>query len=544
MNSDKIQDKEKREFIKKGLLAIGVGGAAALLSKVDFVGAERRSMTPITPASGGTGNAFTKFTGPTGTEKTFTLPNANASLAILGVNTFTSDQTINTLTVGLGAGSVATNTAIGVSALAANTTGATNTSIGYNALPANTIGLSNTAVGANALVSSVTGSGNTAIGVESLYTTTGGESTAVGYQALKVTTSAGYQNTAVGYQALMSNTTGCRSTAVGHSALASYAHNDDATGNTAVGYNALGSSTISTNTAVGQSAGSSLTTGSNNVFVGHECGPESGTIGNTVVIGRACVGGGSGVSIGSYTSSKGSNNISIGLFAGSALTTGTNNIQIGIEDNGNSLTTGTRNTIIGTYCYASGVGAQGQIVIGSYGMTGQADNNVTIGSNSGKIYNAYTSNATWTQTSDGRMKKNVTEDTLGLSFINRLRPITYQWKPTNEYPTDFPGYDIEGKNSKDTTTIIHGLIAQEVKAALDAEGCSTFNGWDEGYDGIQAISREMFITPLIKAIQEVSAENNKLKSENIQFRVDLEKLKYESLSRKDFEEFKNNFYKK
>jgi hypothetical protein len=38
------------------------------------------------------------------------------------------------LTVGLGAGSVATNTAIGVSALAANTTGANNTSVGYQAM--------------------------------------------------------------------------------------------------------------------------------------------------------------------------------------------------------------------------------------------------------------------------------------------------------------------------------------------------------------------------------------------------------------------------
>ncbi len=42
MKENNIQDKEKREFIKKGLLAIGVGGAAALLSKVDFVSAERR----------------------------------------------------------------------------------------------------------------------------------------------------------------------------------------------------------------------------------------------------------------------------------------------------------------------------------------------------------------------------------------------------------------------------------------------------------------------------------------------------------------------
>ena len=35
----------------------------------------------ITSAFGGTGNGFTKFSGPTTSEKTFTLPDANATLA-------------------------------------------------------------------------------------------------------------------------------------------------------------------------------------------------------------------------------------------------------------------------------------------------------------------------------------------------------------------------------------------------------------------------------------------------------------------------------
>ena len=43
---------------------------------------------------GGTGNGFAKFTGPTTSEKTFTLPDATASLAILAANTFTAYQTL------------------------------------------------------------------------------------------------------------------------------------------------------------------------------------------------------------------------------------------------------------------------------------------------------------------------------------------------------------------------------------------------------------------------------------------------------------------
>ena len=60
---------------------------------------------------------------------------------------------------------------------------------------------------------------------------------------------------------------------------------------------------------------------------------------------------------------------------------------------------------------------------------------------------------------------------------------------------------------------MHGLIAQEVKAALDAEGVTTFAGWDVGPDTIQAISREMFVSPLIKAIQELSAQVTALQAE-------------------------------
>mgnify|MGYP003669165219 FL=1 len=58
---------------------------------------------------------------------------------------------------------------------------------------------------------------------------------------------------------------------------------------------------------------------------------------------------------------------------------------------------------------------------------------------------------------------------------------------------------------------MHGMIAQEVKEALDKADCDTFSGWKEREDGSQTVSREMFVTPLIKAVQELSAEINELK---------------------------------
>jgi len=55
-----------------------------------------------------------------------------------------------------------------------------------------------------------------------------------------------------------------------------------------------------------------------------------------------------------------------------------------------------------------------------------------------------------------------------------------------------------------TDVTMHGLIAQEVKSALDTASVSTFKGWHEDRFGVQQISREMYVIPLIKAVQELS----------------------------------------
>ena len=147
--------------------------------------------------------------------------------------------------------------------------------------------------------------------------------------------------------------------------------------------------------------------------------------------------------------------------------------------------------------------ADNQIVIG-YNFTGNGDNKVNLGSSGGYVWNAFTANNTWTQVSDERTKKNIESDDLGLNFINELRPVIFNWRHSTEIDPEFIEETVNiGRGEKDTETLIHGLIAQEVKAAMDSVGNTTFNGWEEGQDG-QAVSREMFITPLIKAVQELS----------------------------------------
>jgi len=103
------------------------------------------------------------------------------TLAVAGTLTATGVTTLQGLTVGRGAGAVATNTAVGASALAANEAGGTsNTAIGNAALDANTSGDGNTAVGRDALGANITGLSNTAIGFRSGLSATGSYNTFVG----------------------------------------------------------------------------------------------------------------------------------------------------------------------------------------------------------------------------------------------------------------------------------------------------------------------------------------------------------------------------
>jgi hypothetical protein len=253
--------------------------------------------------------------------------------------------------------------------------------------------------------------------------------------------------------------------------------------NTAFGWNALtGASpfTGARNAAFGFYSGNLITTGSQNAFFGMYTG-------GSVTTASSCT--------------------FVGYGSGGGVTIGDNNTMVG-HNTGTNLTTGTGNTLIGRLANVNAGDDFDQIVIGN-DVRGQADTTVTIGNGAGKIWNAYTVSATWTQVSDSRLKTNVQDDSLGLSFINRLRPVKFNWKASPDIDPSLPYYN--EVNKRDTTTVIHGLIAQEVKAALDAEGCSTFNGWDAGNeDTVQAISREMFISPLIKAIQELTAANEAL----------------------------------
>ena len=294
----------------------------------------------------------------------------------------TGKATIQTLTIGVGGGTIGTNTALGFQTLNSNTTGSLNTAVGYNGLTANTTGSSNTAVGRLSLQTNTTGSSNSSFGTNSGYTNNGssncffGDSSgfnnssgnynvAIGASALLSNTTAN-DNTAVGYQAAYSNVVGTNVTAIGSGALrTSTADSNTAVGATALYANTTGASNSSLgvaslrfntsgayNTAFGVLALYSNTTASNNTAVGYQAGYNTTGANNTAVGYQANYSNAGAVqatSVG-YLAGYSSNANSVAYFGAYAgqNTNATGNTFIG-DSCGYLITTGAKNTIIGRY---------------------------------------------------------------------------------------------------------------------------------------------------------------------------------------------------
>lgn len=189
---------------------------------------------------------------------------------------------IDTLTVGLGASAVATNTALGVNALAAVTSG-----------------LETTAIGSNAGAKITNGNQNTFVGEKSgAAVTGGGQNTGVGRAALNACVS-GNDNTCVGFTAGLVLTGSANSIFGSRSGAAlSTANNSTLLGAYAGGNITTGSG----NVCVGISAGrftsngsTALATPANSIYIGTDCRGLSNSDSNSIVIGYQSIGEGSNI---------------------------------------------------------------------------------------------------------------------------------------------------------------------------------------------------------------------------------------------------------
>lgn len=107
-------------------------------------------------------------------------------------------------------------------------------------------------------------------------------------------------------------------------------------------------------------------------------------------------------------------------------------------------------------------------------------------------------------TSDQNLKNSISASNLGLDFINALNPVSYKYNVGGiDYVVNSDGSHTEVEVPGVRTH--YGLIAQEVKQALEDAGVEDFGGWVQQEDNTQALRYEEFISPLIKAVQELTA---------------------------------------
>ena len=316
-------------------------------------------------------------------------------------------------------------------------------------------------------------------------------------------------------------TTGTLSTAIenigiGHNAFSALTSGDY---NTAVGSRAgTALTTGSENQLFGKGAGDGITTGQYNHIFGMNAGSTFDTESHNVAFGLSALG--STIAGGEYNTAignvagdaitSGDANTCVGYQAGGAITEGSENVFVG-RTAGDSCTTGSNNILLGVGINPSS--NSGDHCLGLGNNFGVAANDFSFGKASNVVTNDFDADANWSRSSDARKKREIYDQELGLDFINDLRTVRFQWKPSNEFPKEWNDYS--EKNNMDTSVIMHGFIAQEVKEALDKhanEKDKNFSGWKEGEDGMQHTSREMFVIPLIKAVQELSAEVKELKA--------------------------------
>jgi len=309
------------------------------------------------------------------------------------------------------------------------------------------------------------------------------------------------------------------------------------------------------NICIGTSTtGDSLTAGSNNVFVGLNAGTSvlNGNQ-NSVFGNQACRQGKTDntqtTAIGYYAlyAGGGGYNTAVGAHALEAANSGgANNVAVGRQA-GDTITDGDQNVCLGTGSDVTGTDAQNQIAIG-YGAVALVDHSVRIGdanvvlwqpgaNGTVELGNAsyewddiFTENVT--DSSDGRGKEQIENTSLGLDFINRLRPVSYklkdvsaEWETRTSTETNEDGESVEVSEevliqpAVSHTRKHQGLIAQEVKAVLDDIGmdAADFGGYVDanisgGADKL-ALRYRQFIAPLIKAVQELTARIEELEND-------------------------------
>ena len=198
-----------------------------------------------------------------------------------------------------------------------------------------------------------------------------------------------------------------------------------------------------------------------------------------------------------------SNNTAVGYGAGNSITTGFNNTALG-SCAADSLTTGCFNVLLGQ---GSGLGMttgfENTFVGDASGPLSNGCFNVFIGSSAGALNTTGSrvvvivarfsqGSGSWTFTSDARKKENVADLALGLDFINKIQPRTFDWKEDGQHST--------------------GFIAQELDAVVEEFNAGYLGVVSKADPNSYSVAQAALIPVLVNAIKELAAEVAELKA--------------------------------
>jgi hypothetical protein len=220
--------------------------------------------------------------------------------------------------------------------------------------------------------------------------------------------------------------------------------------------------------------------------------------------------------------------------------TGNANVAYGVFSLA-SNETGSNNTALGSHADVTAVDLNNATAIGA-GALVDASNKINIGN---ADVTSIGGQVGWTSFSDERIKDNIKENVPGLEFIKALRPVTYHFNvtkenellgvkniPAKELPmpeykgTKIPGVRmimptgkyISNKDNSDIEKIqFTGFLAQDVDKAAKSIGYD-FSGIDKS-GKIMGLRYSDFVVPLVKAVQELSKQNEELQKQIDELKV-------------------------
>ena len=286
-------------------------------------------------------------------------------------------------------------------------------------------------------------------------------------------------NTALGDDALFSLTTGDANTAIGFEAL--HFHTTGF-GNTATGSQVLlFNTTGSNNTATGVGTLSSNTTGDENTATGSYALDDNTTGNQNTANGYQAL----------FSNTTGSGNIAVGINAGQNLTTGNNNIDIGnagVAGDANTIRIGTQGTQ--TTTFIAGISEK---PIGGGGSSVRVNADGQLG----------------TAPSSARFKQSIQPMDRASEAIHALKPVTFRYKQELD-PESIPQF---------------GLVAEDVEkvnrdlVVCDQEG----KPYTVRYEAVNAMLLNEFLKEH-RTVQEQQKEIDALRAELQEQRAFIQKV--------------------